>query len=188
MPQHGRSRTVPVEDEPERRFAGFLTMETALVLGLVALIAIGSLLVHLALPSKRENMTVVGDKKVKITTVGKGGVQPGAIQPRTIPVAVATPVAAKPVKTAKPRKTASPLGPTATPSPSPTKTSGGGLPGGGGGGGGGGGDTCTVLILCKPGQKPEPTPSPQPAATSSAAPPASGSPVPQQPLPQPPPQ
>jgi len=188
MPQHGRRRTVPVpvvEDEPERRFAGFLTMETALVLALVALIAVGSLLVHLALPSKRENTTVVGDKKVKITTVGKGGVQPGAIQPRTIPVVAPTPAVAKPVKTAKPRKTATPLGPTATPSPVPTKTSGGGLPGGGGGGGG---DTCTVLILCKPGQKPAPTPSPQPGATSSPAPPSSGSPLPQQPVPAQPPQ
>jgi hypothetical protein len=178
MPQHGHRKAASaeyVEEESESRF-GFLTMETALVLGVVALIVLGSFLVHLTLPSKHANTTVVGDKKVTITTVGKGGVEPGAIQPRNIPVVVPTPVVTKPLKTPKPRKTVSPLGPTGTPTPTPTKGGGIVTPGGGGGGGGG---QCTVLILCKPGQKPSQTPSPQPVATDPAQPPVSGSPVPQ---------
>ncbi|HUR75266.1 MAG TPA: hypothetical protein VMZ00_13390 [Sporichthya sp.] len=184
MSQHGRRRAASgpavVDDEPVRRF-GILTAETALVLGLVVLIALGSFLVHIAFPSHRDTETVIGDKKVKITTVGAGGVVPGPVQPRVIPVAVPTPVAATtPPKPLTPPK---PIGGTATPTPTPTPTKGSGggpiiTPGGGGGGGGGGG-TCTVVILCKPGQKkPTPTPTPAPGATQA--------PVPQQPAAQPP--
>lgn len=174
MSQHGRSRaaaTEPSEYEDEesvRRF-GFLTMESALVLGLALLIVLGSLLVHVVLPSKHETTTVVGDKKVKITTVGTGGVQPGPVVARQIVAPVATPVPSRTPKPPKPVKTAAPVvttGPTAE----PTKGSGGGvLNPGGGGGGGGGGNECTVLILCKPGQKPAETPSPDPAASNPAA-------------------
>jgi hypothetical protein len=173
MPQHGRrSAGAEYEDEPVRRLGGFLTMETALVLALIALIAVGSVLVHAALPSKRETQTVVGDKKVRITTVGKGGVLPGPVEERTLPVAVATPVpVAAPPKTPKPRKTATPAAGVPTPTPTPK----GGSIGGGGTGTGGGGGQCTVLILCKPGQKPPPSPTPAPApATNPAQPPVGG--------------
>ena len=179
MSQHGRRRaaaTEPVvEDEAVRRF-GFLTTETALVLGLVVLIVLGSFMVHTAFPANRATETVIGDKKVRITTVGKGGVVPGPVQPRTIPVVQATPV---PVATPKPRKTPKPVataGP-ATPTPTPTKGTGGGpiiTPPGGGGG------ECTVLIFCKPGETPKATPEPDPAGTQ---PPVPQSPVPQSPAP-----
>lgn len=184
MSQHGRRRAAPapvVDDEPARRF-GFLTMESALVLGIVALIVLGSFLVHAAFPSKQETETVIGDKKVRITTVGKGGVLPGPVQPRVVPVVAPTPVPAA-VTTTKPRKPkpAATVAPLPTPTPTPTNGGGNGpLPGGGGGGGGGGGNNeCTVLIFCKPGQKPAPTPTPAPAAPT---------PTPQAPSPQQPPQ
>ncbi len=173
MSQHGRRRAAAeaaaaYEDEPVRRF-GFLSVESALVLGLAALIVVGSFLVNAAFPSKQANETIIGDKKVKITTVGKGGVIPGPVQPRVIPVVVPTPV---PTKIPKPPKKPKPIAGTATPTPTPepTKGSGGGVinPGGGGGE-----QECTVLILCKPGQKtpkPTATPDPNPAATEPPGP------------------
>ena len=180
MPQHGRRRAAaaPVVegDEPVRRY-GFLTMESALVLALVVAIVLGSFLVNAAFPSKQETETIIGDKKVKITTVGKGGVVPGPVQPRVIPVVVPTPV---PARTPKPPKV-KPIAGTATPTPTPTPSNSGG--GGGGiitpGGGGGGKDECTVLILCKPGQTPKPTPKPTP--TPVPDPGATQPPGPQQP-------
>ena len=186
MSQHGRRRAAPapvVDDEPVRRF-GFLTMETALVLGIVALIVLGSFLVHVTFPSKEAAETVIGDKKVRITTVGKDGVQPGPVQSRVVPVAVPTPVpaAVTPVKPRKP-KPAAPATPTPTPTPKPTKGSGGGSGSLPGGGGGGGNNECTVLIFCKPGQKPAPTPTPTPAPQPSATEPSG----PQQPPQVPPP-
>lgn len=178
MSQHGRRRAAPapvVDDEPVRRF-GFLTMETALVLGIVVLIVLGSFLVNVVFPSKQETETVIGDKKVRITTVGKGGVLPGPVQPRVVPSVAPTPVPAA-VATVKPRKPkpAAPAAPTPTPTPTPTNGGGGKnpLPGGGGGGGQ---NECTVLIFCKPGQTPGPTPTPTPT-------PAGPTPTP---LPQPP--
>lgn len=186
MSQHGRRRAAPapvVEDAPPRRF-GFLTMESALVLGLVALIVVGSFLVHVTFPSKQETETVIGDKKVRITTVGKGGVLPGPVQPRVVPVVVPTPV---PVKTVKPRKpkpvaTTGPAVPTPTPTPTPGPGGNNPLPGGGGGGGGGKND-CTVLIFCKPGETPVPSPTPTPEPVPAASQP----PGPQQPGQAPPP-
>ncbi|MBA3744019.1 hypothetical protein [Sporichthya sp.] len=178
MSQHGRRRaaTEPVveDDAPVRRY-GFLTMESALVLGLAVLIVLGSFLVHLTFPSDRETETVIGDKKVRITTVGKGGVEPGPVQPRVIPVVVPTPV---PAQTVKPRK-AKPITATTapTPTPKPTEGSGGGPIITPPGGGGGGGDECTVLILCKPGQtkppqtQPPQTPEPQPGGSPVTQPP-----------------
>lgn len=151
MPQHGR-HPVAAADPPVQRFGG-ISVETALVLALMILIAGGSLLVHALVPSKRETEAVVGDKKVRVTTVGKGGVLPGALQPRVIPVvvptAVATIPAVKPIKSKKPKPTATAI-PTATTKPG----------GGGGGTGTGGGGSCTILILCKPGETPEPTSDP----------------------------
>ena len=150
-----------------RRF-GFLTMETALVLALAVLIVAGSFLVQIAFPSKQVNETVIGDKKVRITTVGKGGVLPGPVQPRVVPVVAPTPVPAPPpIKPRKPKPIAT-TAPTAA--PTPTRSPGGDgdeVPIPGGDTGGGGKDECTVLIFCKPGQKPAPasTPTPVPGAT-----------------------
>lgn len=156
------------------RHFGFLTMETALVLGLVVLIVIGSLLVQVTFPSNPKNETVIGDKKVRITTVGKGGVMPGPVQPRALSVVVPTPV---PTSTAKPRKP-KPIAGTATPAPArtPTKSPGGGpilTPPGAGGGGSGSGE-CTVPILCKPGQKPA---EPREADPEATQPPGSQQPT-----------
>ena len=174
MSQHRRRRIAAppvVEDEPVRRF-GFLSMETALVLGLVVLIVVGSLLVQVTFPSNPKSETVIGDKKVKITTVGKGGVMPGPVQPRALPVIVPTPV---PTETAKPRKPRKPkpIAGTVTPTPTSTPTKGSGgvpilTPAGGGDGAGAG--ACTVPILCKPGQKPAGPPEPDPAATQPPGP------------------
>jgi hypothetical protein len=176
MPNHGRRQAASeYEDEPVRRF-GFLTMETALVLGLAVLIAIGSVLVHVALPSKRQNETVIGDQKVRITTVGKGGVLPGPVEPRNIPIVVPTGAATTAPRPHKPKPITGTATPTPVPSPTPTKGGGGPIitpPAGGGGGG-----HCTVLILCKPGQKPSATPVPQPA-TAPAQPPGPQSAQPQ---------
>ena len=183
MSQHGRRRAVSapvvVDDEPVRR-VGFLTMETALVLGLIVLIVAGSFLVHVTFPSNRESETVIGDQKVRITTVGKGGVLPGPVEPRVIPVVVPTPAPVRTPKPAKPKPVTAVPTPTPTPSPTPKPGGGGTSPLPGGGGGGGGNQECTVLIFCKPGETPAPTPKPQPAnpdpanPANPAQPPAAG--------------
>ncbi|WP_019877262.1 hypothetical protein [Sporichthya polymorpha] len=190
MSQHGRRRAAPppvVDDEPVRR-VGPLTAETALVLALVAVIALGSVFVQWALPSNREAETVIGDQKVRITTVGKGGVEPGPVEPRVVqqPVATPIPVGLPPVATPKPLKTPKPARtPKPTPTPDPNDPVVSPLPGGGGGGGGGGrGDDCTVLILCRPGQTPKATPKPDPGATTAPEP-GGEQPQPEQPQPKP---
>lgn len=151
MPQHGR-RSAAAVDQPVQRYGG-ISVETALVLALIVLIVAGSVLAQALMPSQRVTETVVGDKKVRVTTVGKGGVLPGPIEPRAIPVVVVVPTVA-PIVVAKPKKTKKPK-PAATAVPVATADPGGGtspLPGGGG--------TCTILILCKPGETPAPTTGP----------------------------
>lgn len=180
MSQHGRRRAAPPPPEPRRRFAG-LSVETTLVLLLVCVIAGGSALVHAIAPTEREPQTVVGDEQVRVTTVGKGGVLPGPVQPRVIPVVVPTSdpateilippqTAPQKVKKQKPPKVVETPTPTPTPEPTeiPILT-----PPGGGGGGGGGNDNCTLGILC-PRQ-------PEPAAPEPAAPPDEGTPTGEQP-------
>lgn len=167
---HGRNRAPRVEKDRSRRW-GPLTAETAIVLGVAAAIVAGAFLVEAVQPAAERTNTISGKDTIEIHQVGKGGVQPGALQRRTIvqqpvkPVVVptATPTTtAKPGKTPKPRVTAAPT--------QDVPGSGPNLPGQGGGGNDGG-PLCGILGNC-PDNEPEPeqTPDPEPTEGTEATP------------------
>lgn len=153
MSQHGRRRAAAEAPAPVQRYAG-LTIETALVLMLVVVIAAGSVLVNTIAPTERETRVLVGDKKVRVVQVGQGGVMPGPLQPVVLPPVVATPdpalvlpVVEKPRKVKKPKATPTP---TPTPTVEPVETQLPGLPG----------DDddeqdCTLGLFCSPKAEPE---------------------------------
>ena len=139
MSRHGRNAppvppvVAPMEpvDAPAERRWGLLTGETALVLALIGVIVAGTFLVDTIQPASERTNTIYGKTTMKVHNLGKGGIQPGAVQPRayippqnlvskpgevdaTLPTP--TPIATKPPKAT----------PVATPKPSATTGTGGG--------------------------------------------------------------
>ncbi len=164
--QSGHNRAAKVQKDRSRRW-GPLTAETGIVLGVAAAIVAGAFMMEHLQPSGERTNTVNGNDTVKIHNLGKGGVVPGTIQPRTIvqkPITPTTPTGvptttAKPGKTPKPQVTAAPT--TAAPG------TGGVIPDPGGGTSGG---NCSVaqqlLGQCpKPSAPPTTDPDPSPVAS-----------------------
>lgn len=90
MPRHGRieppvppvvAPMEPVVAPAERRW-GLLTGETALVLGLIGVIVAGTFLVDTIQPASERTNTIYGKTTMKVHNLGKGGIQPGEVQPR----------------------------------------------------------------------------------------------------------
>lgn len=172
-----RSHATRVEKDRSRRW-GPLTAETAIVLGVAAAIVAGAYAMESVRPTNERTTTTVGNDTIEVHQLGKGGIKPGALQPRVIvapkpsvaPSAAPTPVAtatAKPVK--KPKPTAAPI-PTVTTAP------------------GSGGilnpapgeeeETCTPIPLIKACPKPEPKdpPAADPPADEDPSEPAGAEP------------
>jgi hypothetical protein len=153
----------PVVAPAERRW-GLLTGETALVLGLIGVIVAGTFLVDTIQPASERTNTIYGKTTMKVHNLGKGGIQPGAVQPRQIvvqPPVVTGPAAVTPLPTLAPPKSSTGK-PTTAPTTAPTKAPGGGVftpPAGGGHGG------CTLIVFnCDPGDSDTKSPSPQPSS------------------------
>jgi hypothetical protein len=183
-PPPGPPPLEPVDAPAERRW-GLLTGETALVLGLIAVIVVGTFLINAVQPASSRTNTVYGKTTMKVHNLGKGGIQPGVVTPRKIvvpPPVVAAPTGATPLPTLAPPKGTTPTtGPTTAPTTKPTKAPGGGVltPPTGGGGGSGGGGGCTLIVFgCDPSDRDthQPTTPPtQPTTPStSQTPPATG--------------
>ena len=138
-------------------------MESVVVVGLVAAIFGGSYVIDAVRPSSVAQEVVVGDKKIRVTQVGKGGVQPGVLVPRTVSqTPVSTVVTPAPTVTKPPK-----VRPTPTPTPTAVTDPGGPPPiigGGGGGNGSGGGQNCRLLVICSS------SPSADPGATETVDP------------------
>lgn len=175
-----RSRATRVERDRSRRW-GPLTAETAIVLGVAAAIVAGAYAMESVRPTNERTTTTVGKDTIEVHQLGKGGIKPGALQPRVVvapkPTAAssAVPIAAA-TATAKPAKTPKP-----TAAPTPTATT---APGSGGILNPPPGEeneaTCTPIPLIK--SCPEPGPEPEdPRAgdpPTAEAPPANTPPEP----------
>lgn len=126
-PQAEKSRATKVKDRSLRW--GPLTAETAIVLGVAAAIFAGAFAVDAMRPTNERTNTTFGKDTVEVHQIGKGGIKPGALQPRTIvvpkPTAAPTTPTGLPTPLPKPVKTA-----TAVPTVKPTQptSGGGGLP------------------------------------------------------------
>jgi hypothetical protein len=161
------------DDVPAERRWGLLTGETALVLGLIAVIGAGTFLVNAIQPASSRTNTVYGKTTMKVHNLGKGGIQPGVVTPRKIVVAppVVAPTGPTPIPTlAPPTGTTPTTAPTKAPTTTPTKKPGGGVlnpPSTGGGGGGG----CTLIIVgCDPADQDTQQPTTAPSSPAKATP------------------
>jgi hypothetical protein len=140
------------------RRRGPISLESALVVTLIGIIAGASALVNQIDPGTQRTQTTVGATQFKTHQLGQGGIQPGVIQPRTIiPVHEAasdqlsgvTPAPApKPVATKGPKPTVAPTAPAAGTIGTGSGTGGGTTSPGtgpGGTGGGTGSGSCSPL-------------------------------------------
>jgi hypothetical protein len=166
----------PVDAPAERRW-GLLTGETALVLGLIGVIVAGTFLVDTIQPASERTNTIYGKTTMKVHNLCKGGIQPGAVQPRQIvvpPPVASAPAGPTPLPTLAPPKggTTATTAPTKGPTTAPTKAPGGGVitpPTGGGNGG------CTLIVFgCDPGDSDNHSPSPNPSTSAETPPAATG--------------
>lgn len=158
-------------EEPAGPRWGLLTGESALVLGLIGVIVAGTFLVNTIQPANQRTNTIYGKTTMQVHNLGKGGIQPGEVQPRqSIPpqnlVSKQGEVPAEPPPPT-PIATKPPTKPVATPKPTTGTGSPPILPGQPSNPGGGGSKPCGLLGLGSCPQQTAPADTqPDPAASA----------------------